>query len=323
MIKEKNQCLNFLKGISCIGVIIMHCGFPTLVGDLIRYLFKFAVPIFLMISGYFAYYDNRGIVKNKLPKKMMHIFKLTLISEIGYAMYALLKGNLGLSLNAMEVLKKIFVGTFFNGTLWFLYALFWSYVLLYVINKFNLYKASYKLAPMILIFHVVFRTCVKSAEWYDVVFFRNFIIYGLPFVIIGNYIHKNKEMLCQKMSNKKCILGIALGVILTMIEYLATRQALDFYLGTIIMSCSMFMYAIKNPERKINPILCEIGDKISMYIYILHIMAIDISGQLGDFVKVDFYAWLKPIVAIVVSIILAYLCNLFFKKVKIKGALRE
>lgn len=307
----KNNCLNFLKGISCIGVIIMHCGFPTVVGDLIRYLFKFAVPIFFMISGYFAYYDNREIVKNKLPKKMIHIFKLTLIAEIGYAIYALLKNNftISLNINTIEVLKKMLVGTFFNGTLWFLYALFWSYVALYIINKFNFYEISYKLAPVTLIFHVIFRICVKSAEWYDVIFFRNFIVYGLPFVMIGNYIHKNKEMLCEKMSNKKCLLGIIFGVILTVVEYLVTRQSLDFYIGTIIMSCSMFLYAIKNPKEKVNSILCAIGDKLSMHIYILHMIAIDISGQLGGLLNVDFYDWLKPIVAIFISMLLACLCR--------------
>ena len=305
----KNNCLNFLKGISCIGVIIMHCGFPTVAGDLIRYLFKFAVPIFFMISGYFAYYDNREIVKNKLPKKIMHIFKLTLISELGYAIYALLKNNIDLPLNISEILLKIFVGTFFNGTLWFLYTLFWSYVALYILNKFNLYDISYKLAPAILIFHVIFRTCVKSAEWYNVILFRNFIAYGLPFVIIGNYIHKNKEILCEKMSNQKCFLGIVFGLILTVVEYLVTRQSLDFYIGTIIMSCSMFLYAIKNPKEKVSSIMCAIGDKLSMYIYILHIMAINISGQLGGLLNVKFYDWLKPIVAIFISMLLACLCR--------------
>ena len=187
--------------------------------------------------------------------------------------------------------------------------MFWSYVALYVINKFDLYKVSYKLTPIVLIFHVVFRTCVKSFEWYDVIFFRNFIVYGLPFVMIGNYIHRNKERLCKKISNRNCLYFTIFGLVLTIIEYLLARQALDFYIGTIIMSCAMFLYAIKNPKEKINSILCMIGDRLSMYIYILHMIAIDISSQFGSLLNIDFYDWMKPIVAILVSIALAYLCR--------------
>lgn len=313
---KKNSCLNFLKAISCIGVVLMHCSFPTPYGKYISYLCMFAVPIFFMISGYFAYYDSQNIVKSKLPKKMFHIFKLAVISEMLYGVWAILKRYLwhqeiSLEIN-VKIIAKLFTGTFFNGTLWFLYALFWSYVVLYIINRFNLYEISYKLSPIILVIHVIFRTYAKNLPWYNIMFFRNFIFYGLPFVMIGNYIHKNKEKFCERITDKMCLLGTVFGVCLTVAEYLISRQALDFYIGTIIMVCSMFMYAIKNPEKKINLILCIIGDKISMYIYILHILAIDISQGIGNILNIRFYEWIKPVNAITISLILGFVCRIMF-----------
>ncbi len=310
MNKVKNKCLNFLKGISCIGVIIMHCGFPTVIGDLICYLFKFAVPIFFMISGYFAYYEQEEKIGNRLPEKIKHIFKILLIAEIAYGIYALLKkliwnDVIDIQLNVSKIVSKILVGTFFNGTLWFLYALFWSYVCLYIIHKTNTYQKAYKIAPCILILHVVVRTYVKRFDWYNLNYFRNFLMYGLPFVVIGNYIHRNKEILCAKITNRKCLIGIACGTGLTVIEYLVSRQALDIYIGTIILSCAMFLYAIKNPENSLNSILCNIGDKLSMYIYILHMLAIEIAEKVGENFNTTVYDWVKPINAIILSILLA------------------
>ncbi len=317
MKKKRNNCLNFLKGISCIGVVLMHCSFPEPFGKYISYLCMFAVPIFFMISGYFSYYDNREIVKSKLPKKMLHILRLIIISEMFYGIWMVLKKHLWLKEVSIEIhspaiIGKLFIGTFFNGTLWFLYALFWSYVVLYIINKFDLYKIAYKLSPMILVAHVVFRTYVKSLPWYNVIFFRNFIFYGLPFVMVGNYIHKSKEIVCEKITNKMCLIGTVFGICLTVVEYLTSRQALDFYIGTIIMSCVMFIYAIKNPEHKINSILCRIGDKLSLYIYVLHILVIEILTEIEDRLNISFFDWIKPIVVILISITLAYVCKFIF-----------
>lgn len=314
----KNKCLNFLKGISCIGVILMHCSFPTVAGEIVKYTFKFAVPIFFMISGYFAYYESHETVKNKLPKKMIHILKLMIVSEVFYGVWALLKRYLwNDEMNMKFGFHKIFLGTFFNRTLWFLYALFWAYALLYIINQFDLYKVSYKLAPVALLFHVIVRMYARNLEWvsrYDVMIFRNFAFYALPFMMIGNWIHKNKDSLCQNMNNKMCIWGIILGSGLTVLEYLVSKVALEFYIGTVVMSCSMFMYAIKNPEKELNGMMAKIGEELSMYIYILHVLAIEVAGKLNDLLKFRFYDWLKPIIAIIISVVLAYIGKRIFEQ---------
>lgn len=56
----KNRCLNFFKGLGCIFVIFIHFPFPGEIGRIISGLARFAVPLFFMISGYYAYNSRRS-----------------------------------------------------------------------------------------------------------------------------------------------------------------------------------------------------------------------------------------------------------------------
>ena len=57
-VKKRNRCLDFMKGLACIGVVFMHCSFPYPYGQVISFVFKFAVPIFFMVSGYYTYNED-------------------------------------------------------------------------------------------------------------------------------------------------------------------------------------------------------------------------------------------------------------------------
>lgn len=52
---SRNIMLNLLKGFACIGVVLIHIKFPGKTGDLIKYASAYAVPIFFLIAGYFAF----------------------------------------------------------------------------------------------------------------------------------------------------------------------------------------------------------------------------------------------------------------------------
>jgi len=48
---SRNNCLNILKCIACIGVVFIHIAFPGIFGRVIQVFAAFAVPLFLMIAG--------------------------------------------------------------------------------------------------------------------------------------------------------------------------------------------------------------------------------------------------------------------------------
>ena len=55
MTKKYNYCLDFIKGLACIFVVLMHCEFPGLLGTAVQAVSRFCVPLFFMVSGYFCF----------------------------------------------------------------------------------------------------------------------------------------------------------------------------------------------------------------------------------------------------------------------------
>lgn len=51
--KQRNQSIDFLKGIAAIFVVFIHVKLGGTFGDYIAAIGAFAVPFFFMVSGYF------------------------------------------------------------------------------------------------------------------------------------------------------------------------------------------------------------------------------------------------------------------------------
>ena len=332
MPRQINHCMYTLKGIACIGVVIMHCGFPTAIGDMIRYFFKFAVPVFFMISGYFSWNADSSKVSPKITKHMISCIRLLIEIELFYGIVSLIttcffQGNTlqqwfqqSFPQDIWHFVRILWHGSFFNGTMWFMYAMIWGYVFLYVINHFQLYRIAYIYSILALILHVIIRTAWRKYGWagYDASLFRNALAYGLPFMLWGYGFHELESIEKLHMKNPILIAGFFIGIILTILEYLITKQSLDIYLGTLLASVSMF---ILNPDFYGLHSFEWIGQKLSMMVYALHMFCISMIEQLYGLFHItssSLFTWLKPIFAIVLSLLLALLWEsikqLFFRK---------
>lgn len=60
---NRNQLLNFLKGISCIGVVFIHIKFLEMIGKVVSKLSCFEVPVFFMIAGYYAFGCSENTIR--------------------------------------------------------------------------------------------------------------------------------------------------------------------------------------------------------------------------------------------------------------------
>ena len=318
MQKKQNRCMNFFKGIACIGVVYLHSipdNSPNIV-KIISYFLKFCVLLFFLISGYYLYHNN----KKKIKRKIFHILKLLIFTEIIYGIVdVMIYGKEIPSMTKTDLIIKLFTGTFFNNTLWFMYALLWSYICMYFIVKIKKKRIFYHLSFLTLIIHVIMRTLIKGMPWYSATIFRNFLFYGLPTVLIGYWIRENREKLQQLFSNKQCIIMIGIGELMTCIEYGITKTALDIYLGTIITAFLLFLFIIKNENLYINKIMEYIGKNLYMYIYVIHCFAIDlvieIAQKIGE-LQNQLYACTIPIQSIILSIFISYIIDKIEKKIK-------
>lgn len=295
----------------------MHCSFPGTIGKLINYSFKFNVSVFFMISGFFLFSLSSLDECKKIKKQISKIIKILSFSFLFYGIIRLLQDCFFFETNSLKawleryflplssIPHKLVFGNFFNGTLWYLYALFWAYIILLITTHITKIKRITWLSPILLSIHIILRIYIKknNYSWYDSSYFCSFILYALPFMLLGYYFAQKKQEISKNIGNKELLLFAIGGFLLQFIEYSIFKQASLFF-GTVIYSSSLFLLAIKHPFLKINKYLNYIGEKLSMPIYIVHFSVILFLEK----IKLStFSSWIIPFIAIIISICLAVL----------------
>ena len=203
--KSRNRCLNFLKGIACIGVVFIHIHFPGVTGDVAWRLSQFAVPLFLMIAGYYAFECDENVVKRRL-------IKILKILAVGYCVYfvwsfgiQLLKGNgvewLASSYNWKTIIKNVVFCTPdpLPVHLWYLIAMVEVYVLWFFIVRAKKENLLIPLIPLLFVFSVGL-TMFCETKGFAWMYKINFIARGLPYFLTGYFIHSKENLF--KIKNK-------------------------------------------------------------------------------------------------------------------------
>lgn len=314
--------LDILKGLACLGVVFMHCGFPGLTGKVVSYVFKFNVPIFFMISGYFLYSAKMGVVQERLKKRIRNIAVLLLSAFLLYGIWSFVESCLigqtapltwfQNSFSLGQLPHKLVFGTFFCGPMWYLYAAFWGYVLLYFLfPRVWLDKLLWTFVPLLGI-HIALRTANKMLlpAAYDVTYYRSFLLYAIPFMLLGVVQAKYRESLVKRFSTRSLILLAVMGCCLQFVEYALTRQSLDFYFGSILYAVSLFMLSLKYPQMgnstRAGNAFQFIGRNLSMQIYLVHMLCIEATGLVfAPVLPGDVFGWVHPLLSIAGSVLVS------------------
>ncbi len=137
--KKYNYCLDFINGIACILVVLIHCKFPGILGLSVQAVARFAVPLFFMVSGYYCYRrDSDGGVSDihSVKRKILHVANITFIGYLFYCLFFLVENwlihaNHTFDFSLRHVLKVIVFNVPSNVPphFWFLFALIEVYIL--------------------------------------------------------------------------------------------------------------------------------------------------------------------------------------------------
>lgn len=290
----KNNLLNTEKAIAAYSIIFIHCSFPSLFGIIIDCLARFAVPLFFMISGYYCYSDDKINLQKKFTKKIKHILTLIIISNIIYLSWGIIvrlpnkveiKAWLISLISIKSIIKLIFFNDFLAIHLWFLFALLNCYIIMVIINKFNLYKISYFLIPILLMINIIGTNVLYLLVGPIPCSFRNFLFLGFPFFMLGNLMNIKKNVI-SKINNKIIFAFILIGNLLAIFEREITMRK-ELYIGSIIVACFMFILAIKNNNSFRFAFTEKIGERYSLLIYLLHPIFIEIINKLFIIVNIN------------------------------------
>lgn len=119
MVHSHDYRIDRLRLLACFGVVMLHSSYGAGIGDLaLNALFRFSVPVFVIISGYFLLPSPISSIWNKVFPLFL---KMILCSGI-YLLYSLAKGN---GLPAQPLLYLLTQPIH----LWYLYATMGLYLL--------------------------------------------------------------------------------------------------------------------------------------------------------------------------------------------------
>ncbi len=291
MIKDKYLNIDLYRLIASFLVVAIHTYpldfiSPNLDYFFTRILFRIAVPLFVMITGY--YIIPRALKdKNELKKYTLKIIKIYLISIIIYLPLNIYNGYFN-NFNIFTFIKDIFLnGIFYH--LWYFPALILGLWLTYFIIKKFKFKVIITLISLLYIiglfgdsYYYLISDNLILRNIYDFIFIffdytRNGLFY-IPIFLYMGYYFNNKKF-------NKLNIYLIISLILMMIE------GIILYIFKIPKHNSMYLFLIPTMFLIFNFIInknLKTDKKIrncATYLYIMHPLFIVIIRLLSKILK--------------------------------------
>lgn len=260
MQQNRNYSIDSLRMYCAVLVVLIHSQF--LFKDIVFPLLRIAVPLFFMISGYFIYDNNAGKRINRSIKSISFIFIWSNLLFLFFKEVLSITHHTIYVPSANELLEFIvFNENPFAWHLWYIGAYLYLLVIVRFVNKYNKWTWLFKSIPVLLIVHMAL-----SYAGVDRLYYRNFLLMGLPFFSIGAYIRKtNIQNVCTSRSYL-CILVLA---IVSIAEKQFTSLNSEIYVSTVFLSILIFK-CFANWKQTKPSIVSWGGKEYSLGIYIFH-----------------------------------------------------
>lgn len=289
MTHTRNTTLDVLKGVAALFVIWIHEQFPGVTGQLIDRIGAFAVPVFFMVSGFFAWSASR----EKVARSIRHILTLIAITYgLNLLRVLLFRGAAA----AVEALAGAFAPktlllwivlniTPISGVAWFLFALLYCYLLHWLFHARMHARKVYLLIPVCMTAGLAVKLLLPSVGT------NNAWFCGLPCYLWGRLCREKQESLTQIGTVRFALAALAGLAILAASVFTADILA---YPAAFLMAGSLFCLCIKFPGLR-GGLLERIGSTYSFFVYIGHALMIHIFNAflpVGDSLVL---AWTRPI----------------------------
>lgn len=310
MTTENNRIssLDYLKGVACAFVVLMHCEFPGHLGIITQCISRFSVPAFFMVSGYFCF-KEKGIVNYR--KKVIHIGKITLGATVFYVLLAVLFGGAAVTVYGLVKWLVFNEPVVIAGQMWFLFALLYDYILFCGVEKLGLYRLSFIAIPAGIAAYIFL---AQGLHMFGIIIpnmiYRNFLIEGFPLFSLGYWLHRKQESI--NVSDRILFLILIVSTLLCPIERMIMGRDFGINIVTFPQVISMFLLCLNNPGAFKDSKVTVIGVKCSMFVYILHPAIWHFLEKLYVLLGVEenlMALYLMPILCIAIAIVVSFIIS--------------
>jgi len=272
---QRNLSIDLLRFILSILIIALHTSFLHefgIAGDTLRSVTRCAVPLFLMISGYYLF-----DIINDRKKVRKYILRVLLLYFIWMLVYFPMYADFSSRFN---VIMFFFTWIFGFFHLWYLVALLLAVSMLYFFVKNNFHWKRLMIIAIGLFMAGWIIQTLKILQLPSSISlllswnfpYRNFLFIGFPFVYIGFFIRSKESRLTSLFSlNKLMQAGILFLLLLLAESYINDKIGAgfcggDIYIFLLFLCPVIFLFTLRMKKTIENNYLAN----YSSGIYFIH-----------------------------------------------------
>lgn len=251
-----------------------------------------------MISGYFYKKDK---TKRQIKKIAILFIEANILYCVWDCIYGLFSGSFPV-INLKSLMKFVLLNESpFSGHLWYLGAILYTLIIVYMLDKIGCKKVMYWITPVLLIGDLIFGkySILIFDREFPYILVRNWLFVGIPYFSIG--------MLMQDKRFRFGKWGIPVFAFATIFErYLLVSNGLnatrDQYISTTFLAIAVFSFALEY-KGKVSEKLSQIGQNYSTWIYSIHPIFITIFTWLISKIGAErIWGHIGPIVVFTASL---------------------
>lgn len=328
--KKRIAWIDFLRLLGIIGVISMHIcgntlntfgldGNPKQIYYFIIYVFEYAVPLFIMISGMMFLNKNDLTIKDMLKKYVLKVLIGIFLFGFIFSLLELIFDGMALNLN---LIKEVFIKIFSGDTwahMWYLYLIFKLYLItpiLQIVTK-NISQKEYKYLLMVLYIFSILLPELSQILGIETAFSFPSIFGYIFYYLWGYYLYRFEicKLLKRSIYIISCLSLIFLlfksthDVNLNMLSYVSN---IPFFISSVLI----LLLKNKNFSNKNSKLLSKIG--INSYgIYIIHQVFINIIYKFLKFDFIKIYPLCGFCIYLIIVFVLSYFTTYILKRVNL------
>jgi surface polysaccharide O-acyltransferase-like enzyme len=317
-----------LKLISLYAVIILHCSSPLLMGygrvpmadwwqaDFLNALVRFAVPVFVMITGALLLhreYEIGGFLKKPLTRVVIPFLFWSLV----YVWYAWYNEDITFGHNAWANIKQVLHLLKYGAAyhLWYVYMLIGLYFFIPVIGKFVRNAGEKEIIYFLIVWFAVMLISQPYLSRYDPSVDMHYFAGYAGYLVLGHYL-AFKDFKIKRLRGWMIVLFlfsialIAAGsrVLTVFPKYPGTMFYEPVNPAVLMLSASIFLI-VKNTLPKVSPTIIRLRDFAGKYNYGIYLAHALVLYFLDDPFGIN-YKLCTPVISVPLTAMIAFMLSL-------------